>query len=75
MKISKRPRSVSAWAAVGKKSGKMLYDLHGQYALYSNFNYAQADCPDYGEIRAVSVRVLPRARDVRGILKGRCRIK
>ena len=59
----------TAWAPVSRKSGKVLRDHLGQYATYTTHAAALADCPDYGEVRGVSIRVLPRAKDVKGILK------
>lgn len=55
-------RPVSAWAAVGKRSGRVLRSLIGHYAIYTHRQDAEDDCPSYGEVRAVSVRVLPMAR-------------
>lgn len=47
-----------AWAAVGKKSGKVLRNLDGHLAIYIKREYAKADCPTYGEVRRVSLRVI-----------------
>ena len=47
----------------------MLRDHLGQYAIYTTHAAALADCPDYGEVRGVLIRVLPRAKDVKRILK------
>lgn len=65
----KRSPPVLAWAAVGKKSGKVLRGLDEQYAIYTTGVLAKADCPSYGEVRPVEIRVvgIP-ARSVRGIL-------
>lgn len=62
-------RSVSAWAPVGKKSGKVLRNLDGRYAIYTHREDAVMDCPTDGEVRGVSIRVLPKAKTMRGILK------
>lgn len=62
--------SASAWAAVSKKSGGVLCDLYGHYSIYTEFHMAKADCPPtYGEVRRVSIKVLPKAKDVKGIFK------
>ena len=50
--------SYLAWAPVGKKSGKVLRDLKGQYGIYTHFIDALADCPAYGEVRRVRIRVV-----------------
>jgi len=63
-----QPRQ-SAWAAVGKKSGKVLWGLGGHYSIHADRAMAELDCPSYGEVRAVSIRVLPKIREMRGILK------
>lgn len=59
-------RPVSAWAAVSKRSGKVLRDLDGHYAIYTHFTDAEKDCPTGGEVRAVKIRVLPLAINVKG---------
>ena len=55
--------SASAWAVVGKKSGMVLRDLHGHYSIYTHFHMAKQDCPPtYGEVRGVSIKVLPKEK-------------
>jgi len=51
-----------AWAPVGKKTGKVLCDLDGRYAIYTHRKAAQADCPNYGVVRRVRVRVIVETR-------------
>ena len=46
-----------AWAAVGKKSGRVLRGLDGHYAIYTHRMDAVGDCPDYGEVRIVRITV------------------
>ena len=48
---------VSAWAAVGKKSEKVLRDLDGHYSIYTHRKDAEDDCPSYGEVRRVWIKV------------------
>lgn len=55
-----RSKPCSAWAAVGKKSGKVLRNQDGHYAIYTHRDDAVIDCPTYGEVRGVSIRVLPK---------------
>ena len=54
----KTPSGSLAWAAVGKKSGKVLRDLKGRYAIYTHASDAKADCPKYGSLRRVRVKVI-----------------
>lgn len=51
-------RGVIAWAAVGKKSGKVLRDLKGHYAIYTHASDAKQECPGYGQLRRVRVKVI-----------------
>lgn len=46
-----------AWAAVGKKSGYVLRDMRGHYAIYMHKIDAELDCPKYGEVRRVAIIV------------------
>lgn len=55
-------RAVSAWAVVGKRSGRVLRSLIGHYAIYTHRKDAEIVCTPWGEVRAVSIRVLPRAK-------------
>ncbi len=52
------PRGVAAWAAVSKTTGKVLRDLAGHYAIYTHISDAKAQCPRYGHVRRVRVRVV-----------------
>ncbi len=49
---------ILAWAAVGKKSGKVLRDLKGHYAIFTHASDAKQQCPDYGKLRRVRVKVI-----------------
>jgi hypothetical protein len=51
-------RGVLAWAAVGRKSGKVLRDFKGHYAIYTHASDAKQDCPNYGKLRRVRVKVI-----------------
>ena len=46
-----------AWAAVGKKSGMVLRNLAGHYAIYVHRDIAHLDCPDYGEVLRVRITI------------------
>lgn len=48
-----KKKSVIAWAAVSKTTGKVLTDLRGHYAIHRYRKAAEADCPSYGEVRRV----------------------
>ena len=50
-------RTALAWAPIGKKSGRVLRDQKGRYAIYTHKADADADCPSYGVVRRVRVRV------------------
>lgn len=52
-----RNQAGTAWAAVGKKSGKVLRDFKGHYAIYTHRVDAGADCPSYGEVKRVRLVV------------------
>ena len=52
-----KPRYL-AWAAVGKESGKVLRNGMGKYAINTHRAGALADCPSYGEVRRVEIRVI-----------------
>ncbi len=54
-----KPKRIRAWAAVGKRSGKILRSfIRGQYAIFDNRNEAHIDCPDYGVVRQVEIHVI-----------------
>lgn len=44
-----------AWAAIGKKSGRVLRDLKGHFAIYTHRKDAEADCPVYGFVKQVRI--------------------
>lgn len=51
-------RGTLAWAAVGRKSGKVLRDLKGHYAIYTHISDAKSDCPRHGQVRRIWIRVI-----------------
>ena len=61
MSVGAKKRGVLAWAAIGKKSGKVLRDWNGHYGIYAIRSYADADCPSYGVVRRVRIRVIEEA--------------
>ena len=46
-----------AWAVIGR-TGKVLRDLRGHYGIYTHKTDAVADCPAYGNVKRVSIRVV-----------------
>ena len=68
--MSDRKRAIPtyAWAAVGKRSGKILRDLREHYSVWSEKQLAAFDCPSYGRVARVRiVEVKPRPqRERRG---------
>ena len=55
-----KTRPVKAWAAVGKRSGKVLRGLDGHYSIYTHRVEVEKDCTSYSDVRRVEIRVLPR---------------
>jgi len=50
-----------AWAAVDKRSGKILIDLSDHYSIWTTRKWAEFDCPAYGRVARVRiVEVKPR---------------
>ena len=52
-----------AWAVVGKKSGRILKNLRGHYAIYTHREDAVKDTPTYGCVRRISMRVQSEAAE------------
>lgn len=46
---------MTAWAAVSRKTGRVLKDMKGHYAVYQYRKDAEADCPSYGEVKRVRI--------------------
>ena len=57
--MKRKPKRIRAWAAVGKRSGKILHGfLRGNYSIFNNRHEAHIDCPDYGVVRQVEIHVI-----------------
>lgn len=54
--MSDKVKSATAWAAISKRSGKVLRDLGGHYAIYTHHSDANLDCPIYGRVGQVRIR-------------------
>ena len=55
MTTRKRATPIYAWAAVGKRNGKILLDLIGHYSIYKRERSAELDCPAYGRVARVRI--------------------
>ena len=62
LKEAAKNRGVLAWAAVSKTFGKVLRNGRGHYAIYTHHADANADCPSYGVVRRVRIRVIEEAK-------------
>ena len=51
----KRATPIYAWAAVGKRSGKVLRNLDGHYSIWMWEGPAELDCPIYGRVARVRI--------------------
>ena len=56
----KRATPTYGWAALGKRSGKILRDLDGQYSTWTNAEAAANDCPSWGRVARVVIREVKR---------------
>jgi hypothetical protein len=61
MSVGAKNRGVLAWAPC-TKSGQVLRDLRGHFAVYTYRKDADQDCPSYGVVRRVRVRVIEGAK-------------
>jgi hypothetical protein len=55
-------RCIYAWAAIGKKSGRVLRTLGGHYAIFTRKVSAEAECPTYGYVAQVRITVKGKRR-------------
>ena len=56
--MKRKPKCIRAWAAVGKRTGKILRDWVGQYGIYNKQHDARLACPDHGIVRQVEIHVI-----------------
>jgi len=49
----KRAKAVYAWAAAGKRSGRVLRNLDGHYSIWDREISALDDCQTYGRVARV----------------------
>lgn len=62
-----KSKRITAWAAISKRTGHILRNMSGHYAVYTRESSAEWDCPDYGKVVRVVVRVVkPSARGEHG---------
>ena len=45
-----------AWAAVSKRSGRVLLNLDSHYSIWTHAKMAEFDCPAYGRVARVVIR-------------------